>query len=73
MNRVRALKVVNVLLLVLLLGQALSGFGRQALSYEAFEILHEGGGIALVVCSAVHLLLNWNWIRASFLKRKAVS
>lgn len=70
MNKNLLLKIVNPILLLLLISQACSGFFRHSLSHEMFEIIHEGGGIVLVVLSSIHLILNWGWIRANFLKIK---
>jgi hypothetical protein len=48
-----------------------SGFFSGALPHEAFEILHEGGGIALAILVLLHLILNWNWVKATYFKRAA--
>ena len=69
MTKAMALKIVNPILGVLIITQALSGFFHGALSYEAFEIIHEGGGALLILCVLVHVILNWNWIKANFLKK----
>ena len=50
---------------------ALTGFFADKLfgqSPEAFEILHEGGGFCLVALTVLHLVLNWNWIKAAYLR-----
>ncbi len=68
MNKNLLLKIINPILLVLFITQACSGLFRDSLSHELFEIIHEGGGIILVVVSLLHLLLNWGWVRVNFLK-----
>jgi len=70
MNKNLLLKIINPILLLLLISQACSGFFHHSLSHKMFEIIHEGGGIFLVVISFLHLVLNWGWVRANFLKIK---
>ncbi|HPU97782.1 MAG TPA: hypothetical protein PLO53_07485 [Candidatus Hydrogenedentes bacterium] len=65
MNRTLMLKVVNPLLAVSFLSQAGSGLFHGALSHEAFEVVHEGGGYLLIALALAHVLLNWPWIRAN--------
>ncbi len=66
MKRNTALKILNPILGVLALNQILTGFLGDHLSHEAFEILHEGGGIAFGVVALLHVILNWNWVKANF-------
>ena len=66
MNKAKALKVLNPILAVVFLFQALSGLLPAVVPYNA----HRAGGIALVIGIGLHLFLNWGWIRANFLKRK---
>lgn len=68
MKKHQLLKIVNPILLLLFISQAGSGLLRHSLSHDVFEIIHEGGGIALIITSFIHLLLNWEWVRANFLK-----
>ena len=69
MQRNAALKILNPLLGILLVNQLLTGFFADRLSPQAFEILHEGGGIALAVTVLLHVALNWNWVKASYFRR----
>jgi hypothetical protein len=71
MNRALALKVVNIALGVLILNQAGTGLGGDALSHEAFEVLHEGGGFLMLGLAAAHVVLNWGWVKGTLLKKKA--
>jgi hypothetical protein len=71
MKRSTVLKVINPVLAVLMISQMFSGFFGGALPHEAFEILHEGGGIALAILVLLHLILNWNWVKATYFKRAA--
>ena len=65
MNKAQALKILNPILAILILFQALSGLLPYLVPYSA----HRAGGIALVVGVGLHLFLNWGWVRANFLKR----
>jgi len=68
MSKQTALKIVNPLLVVLLLNQATTGLLHEKLPRETFELLHSGGWL-LVLVSILHLALNWNWVKAAFLRR----
>ena len=68
MNKTRALKILNPILAVLFLNQSCTGLIHGALPHEAYELLHGGGGIVLMIAVWLHVYLNWNWIRANFLK-----
>ena len=68
MKRNALLKILNPILAILLLNQALTGLLSDSLSGEAFEVLHEGGGVAFVIGGLLHLVLNWNWVKANFFK-----
>ena len=69
MKRSTLLKVVNLVLAVLFLNQVLTGLFHSALPHEAYEVLHEGGGIAFAIAGLLHLILNWNWVKANFLPK----
>ena len=69
-----ALKIINPLLGLFFLNQALTGiFADEIFSRNprAFEILHEGGGYVLIGLVVLHLVLNWNWIKASYFRKAA--
>jgi len=66
MKKNTALKIINPILLVLIISQAATGLSRMKLSPETFEFLHEGGGMILVGLVVVHLILNFNWVRATY-------
>ena len=69
MKRNSALKVLNLILAALLVNQVIAGSLHDSLPHEAFEILHQGGGIVFAIAAVLHLILNWNWVRANFFKR----
>jgi hypothetical protein len=71
MNRNTLLKILNPVLGFLVVNQILTGLLADELfklSPNAFEILHEDGGIVLAVLVVLHLILNWNWIKANYFK-----
>ncbi len=65
-----ALKILNPILGLLVLSQLLTGMLHGHLSDELFEVVHKGGGSVLVVAAALHLLLNWSWVRNAYFRRK---
>lgn len=69
MKKNTALKIINPILLVLIINQAVTGLLHMKLSPETFEFLHEGGGIVLVGLVLAHLILNFNWVRASYFNK----
>ncbi len=66
MKKNTILKIINPILLVLIISQAVTGLLHLKLSPETFETLHEGGGLILVGLVIVHLILNFNWVRANY-------
>ena len=65
-----ALKILNPIIALLLLNQVLSALLNGILSRDAFETLHETGGFLLFAGVVLHVLLNWNWVKANFFKKK---
>ncbi|MBL7214153.1 MAG: hypothetical protein ISS71_00580 [Phycisphaerae bacterium] len=70
MAKNNVLKVVNVVLLVLIINQAATGMLARKLPHEVFEWGHERAAFVLLVVAAVHLVLNWNWVKANYFKKK---
>ena len=70
MKRNTILRILNPILGILALNQILTGVFRGALSREAFEIVHEEGGFVFAGAALLHVFLNWNWVKASFLRRR---
>ena len=70
MNKRNLLKIVNVILAILILNQATTALLHDLLSRDAFEFLHEGGGVILFVTALVHVYLNWAWVKANILPGK---
>ena len=67
MQRNTALKIVNPILGLLLLNQIGTGLFGHSLPEGWFGIMHCRGGIAFTVVAALHVILNWNWLKANFL------
>ena len=72
MTKVTALKILNPILALLFINQATTGLLADELPREAFEILHEGGGYCLIAAVVLHVVLNWNWVKATFFRKKPV-
>lgn len=70
MKRNDALKIVNPILAVLVVNQILTGLFGRSLSHGAFEVFHKDGGFVLAGVAVLHLILNWNWVKANYFKRK---
>jgi hypothetical protein len=70
MNKARLLKQVNVLLLIFLVYQAVTGIVLGATDAEVVAVLHPIGGGVLVVLACIHLGLNWGWVRSAFFAKK---
>ena len=72
MKKSELLKIVNPLLALIFLSQALTGIFHgpvKEVSYEAYEIIHGIGGYVFVFLVVCHFILNWSWIRSTFFKR----
>ena len=63
------LKIVNPLLLLVVLVQAITGLGMMRFHWGAVHELHEMNGIALVLLAAAHLTLNRRWFLTAYRKR----
>ena len=63
-------KILNPILAVLTVSQALSALLADHLSPETFEWVHQGGGTLLLIGIGLHVVLNWSWVRASLLTRR---
>ena len=61
-----ALKIVNPILFILIINQLMTGFFRMKLSRDTFVVLHERGAIVLACVVVVHIILNFNWIKANY-------
>ena len=69
MNRISVLKIVNPVLGVLVLNQVLTGVLHGVLPRDLFQVLHQASGLAVAAVVALHVGLNWNWIKANYFRR----
>ena len=71
MRRTTLLKILNPILGVLLVSQMATGLFGESLARAAIFEFHEACGIAFAVLAVLHLILNWAWVKATFLPRRA--
>jgi hypothetical protein len=69
MKRNTALKILNPILIVLFINQAVTVLFLDELPVKAFQVLHKGGGAILLGLMAVHIVLNFNWVKANYFSR----
>ena len=65
MKKNTLLKIVNPILALALLYQVATGLLHGIIPRGSFESVHVTGGMVLIVCAVIHLLLNWNWVKAN--------
>jgi hypothetical protein len=70
MTRNSANKILIPLMTLLAINQALTVLLSDEMSREAFEVLHKGGGVVFLILIAVHLALNFNWVKANYFSRR---
>ena len=70
MKRNTALKVINLILVVLFVSQAVTALFHARISHDAFEFFHEGGGTILIGLIIVHFILNFNWVKANYFPKQ---
>ncbi|MDD5223009.1 MAG: DUF4405 domain-containing protein [bacterium] len=68
MKKVKALKIVNLLLFLAFIFQALTGIGQIIIDADLLPLIHKLGGVLLLIFAVIHLILNWGWVKANFLK-----
>jgi hypothetical protein len=69
MNKTKALEYINSIIAVLILSQFLTGLFHSMLYYKTFDVVHKGGGIILFIGVLAHVVLNWGWVKSTFLRR----
>jgi hypothetical protein len=69
MKRNTALKILNPVLLVFFVNQAVSVIFRESFSREAFGIFHKTAGGILLCLIALHFILNFNWVKANYFSK----
>ena len=71
MKKNEALKMINPVIAVLILSQAVTSSLHDFFPGEFYEIIHGGGGGLLIMGVALHLTLNWSWVQATYLKKRS--
>jgi alanine-alpha-ketoisovalerate/valine-pyruvate aminotransferase len=66
MKRNTMLKILNPILPVLVVNQAVTALFSTKMPFETFEFFHKGGGAILICLAIVHLILNFNWVKATY-------
>ena len=69
MKRISILRILNPILAVLFLNQILTGILHDAISDKTYEFFHGGGGILITITVVLHVILNWNWVKANFYRK----
>jgi len=67
------LKVLNPVLFLLMLIQAITGLGQRYAGQDIFVLfrrIHYPNGILLIIVLIVHLYLNRGWVKMNFFKPK---
>jgi hypothetical protein len=65
------LKIVNSLLFISLLVQAITGLWLFWSGSETIANIHKYNGLIFLALVATHITLNWNWIKTVLLKIKS--
>ena len=66
MKKKTAHKIINPILFVLILNQAVTALLHSKIPMDTFETIHEGGGFILAGLVIIHLILNFNWIKLNY-------
>jgi hypothetical protein len=66
MKKNTALKILNLILVVLVVNQAVTVLFLDELPARAFQIFHKGGGAILLGLITIHFILNFNWVKANY-------
>lgn len=70
MTRAGWLKEANVAVFIAAVIQGVSGISLFFHGPEILEEIHEYNGFLLLGLIAVHVALNWGWVKSNFLKGK---
>jgi hypothetical protein len=74
MNKVKALRITNILLgisfIMVALPGVIQGLFKGLIDYSVFRVVHPIAGYAFIALVGVHVALNFTWIKANYLKKK---
>ena len=71
MIKTRILKIINPIIAILILNQAITGMFQESISHHTYEVVHGGAGVVTVIAVIIHVVLNWKWVSSNYFKRKA--
>jgi len=66
------LKILNPIIGLLVLNQAITSSLNDYFPKKLFEFVHGGGGLLLVTGVTVHVIMNWKWVQTTYFKKKGV-
>jgi len=70
MKRNTVFKILNPVLFLFFINQAITVLLREHLSFKTFGLFHKIGGATLLCLIALHIILNFNWIKANYFPRR---
>jgi len=70
MKRNTALKILNPVLFLFFVNQAVTILFHTKMPREIFKTFHKGGGKILLGLIIIHFILNFNWIKANYFSKK---
>jgi hypothetical protein len=69
MNRLTLMKALNPVLAFLVTSQIVTGASNRHIPHHVFKIVHESAGFLIGGAIALHVVLNWNWVKVNLLRR----
>ena len=66
----KILKILNPILLLTVIFTLVGVVGYNITELEPWRQLHFISGALFFLAAILHLILNWGWVKASYLKRK---
>ncbi|MEE4311116.1 MAG: hypothetical protein V2J62_04545 [candidate division KSB1 bacterium] len=70
MKNQKALKIVNIILVVLLIWIMITVVIRDMIDRAVFDKIHPLGGFLFIICVSLHVVLNFGWIENTYFKKK---
>ncbi len=69
MKKAMMLKILNPILAVFFINQAISVVFRDYYSHPAFGIFHKTAGMIFICLITLHIILNFNWFKTTYLPK----
>jgi len=67
MRKQTALKIVNPIMFLLVIYQGITGLFKADM-YTHFKAVHPIAGALLLLFAALHLILNWPWVKSQYIR-----